>query len=87
MIFTLFFAYKILNEIDTDTDTGDKEFTLFPEICESMNNTSLRDLFNIEAGNSAIASRVIKQTMDAGLIRLYDPKANRKSWKYVPFWA
>lgn len=30
---------------------------------ESMNNTSLRERFNIEEGNSAIASRIIKQTV------------------------
>ncbi|WNV05947.1 hypothetical protein RP726_05905 [Candidatus Methylospira mobilis] len=54
---------------------------------EPMNNTSLRERLNIEEGNSAIASRVIKQTVESGLIRLYDPNANRKAYRYVPFWA
>lgn len=54
---------------------------------EPMNNTSLRERFQIDEGNSAIASRIIKQTIEAGLIRLYDPKANRKAYRYVPFWA
>lgn len=54
---------------------------------EVMNNTSLRDRFKMDTSNSAMASRVIKQTIDAGLIRLYDPKANRKAWRYVPFWV
>jgi len=53
----------------------------------SMNNISLRERLNIEKNNSAMASRVIKQTVDANLIRLYDPKANRKTYRYVPFWA
>ncbi|WP_200875032.1 hypothetical protein [Methylomarinum vadi] len=52
-----------------------------------MNNTSLRERLNIDESNSAIASCVIKQTVEAGLIRLYDPKANRKAYRYVPFWA
>ena len=38
-------------------------------------------------GNSAIVSRIIKQAIEDGLIRLHDPEANRKSWRYVPFWA
>lgn len=54
---------------------------------EPMNNTSLRERFRIDEGNSAMASRIIKQTIDAGLIRLYDPKANRKVYRYVPYWA
>jgi len=54
---------------------------------EPMNNTSLRERLNIEEGNSAMASRVIRQTTDAGFIRLYDSKANRKAYRYVPFWA
>ncbi len=54
---------------------------------EPMNNASLRGRFDIDEGNSAMASRVIKQTVEAGLIRLYDPKANRRTMRYVPFWA
>ena len=74
-------------------DTEDKARACYLHCClkyvnrEPMNNTSLRERFNIDSGNSATASRVIKQTLEAGLIRLYDPKANRKSWKYVPYWA
>lgn len=54
---------------------------------EPMNNASLRERFDIEEGNSAMASRVIKQTVEAGMIRLYDPSANRRVMRYVPFWA
>ncbi len=54
---------------------------------EPMNNTSLRERFQIDEGNSAMASRIIKQTIEAGLIRLYDPNANRKTYRYVPSWA
>jgi ATP-dependent DNA helicase RecG len=52
-----------------------------------MNNTSLRERFRIDEGNSAMASRVIKQAVEAKLIRLYDPNANRKAYRYVPYWA
>lgn len=54
---------------------------------EPMNNASLRERFGIGEGNSAMVSRVIKQTVEAELIRLYDPKANRRVMRYVPFWA
>lgn len=85
----ILFSYKTLNEMDVE----DKTRACYLHCClkyvnrEPMNNTSLRERFSIDSGNSATASRVIKQTVDADLIRLYDPKANRKSWKYVPFWA
>lgn len=54
---------------------------------EPMNNASLRERFSIEKSNSSMVSRVIQQTVDAGLIRLHDPSANRKVYRYVPFWA
>ncbi len=52
-----------------------------------MNNASLRARFGIEEKNSAIVSRVIKQAVDADLIKLYDPSANRRSWRYIPGWV
>lgn len=52
-----------------------------------MTNASLRDRFAIDPRNSAVASRIIRDTVDAGLIRIFDPGANRKYFKYVPWWA
>lgn len=52
-----------------------------------MTNASLRGRFGIEAKNSAIASRIIRDSVEEGLVRLYDPRASRKYAKYVPFWA
>jgi hypothetical protein len=54
---------------------------------DHMTNTSLRERFGIEAHNSAIASRIIKETLEIKLIRPYDESASRKFMKYVPFWA
>jgi predicted HTH transcriptional regulator len=54
---------------------------------DHMTNTSLRERFGIEAHNSAIASRIIKETLETKLIRSYDESASRKFMKYVPFWA
>ena len=52
-----------------------------------MTNTTLRERFGIEAKNSATASRLIKEAVDAGLIKPYEEGAAKKMMQYVPFWA
>jgi predicted HTH transcriptional regulator len=54
---------------------------------EFMTNTSLRERFKVEKQNSATVSRVIKQTVDAGLIKVVDEEVGTKGRKYVPHWA
>jgi ATP-dependent DNA helicase RecG len=54
---------------------------------DHMTNTSLRERFGIESHNSAVASRIIKETLETKLIRPYDESASKKFMKYVPFWA
>jgi predicted HTH transcriptional regulator len=83
------FTYKSFRDMESE----DRIRACYQHCClkyvnrESMNNTSLRERFSIDESNSAIASRVIRQTLEAGLIKLYDPKANRKAYRYVPYWA
>ena len=53
-----------------------------------MTNQSLRERFGIEEQNSAIASRIIRDTLESKLIKEDDPESNsRKYKKYIPFWA
>jgi len=53
-----------------------------------MTNASLRGRFGIEEKNRAQVSRVISETIDAGLVKPYDPQSgSRKHARYVPFWA
>jgi ATP-dependent DNA helicase RecG len=53
-----------------------------------LTNASLRDRFGISPGNAAIASRIISETVDAGLIKPDDPEnRSRKHARYVPYWA
>lgn len=53
-----------------------------------MTNASLRKRLGIEERNYAIASRVIADTIEAGLVKARDPtNASRKHASYVPFWA
>ena len=55
---------------------------------EKMTNQSLRDRFKIEVQNSSIASRIIKETIDEGLVKDDDPNSkSRKYASYIPFWA
>lgn len=50
-----------------------------------MTNSSLRERFGIEERNAAQVSRVIRECLDARLIRTAD--ADRPKGGYVPFWA
>lgn len=52
-----------------------------------MTNATLRERFGIESKNSAAISRVIKEAIEAGLIRPFDEDQGRRNAKYVPFWA
>lgn len=53
-----------------------------------LTNPSLRERFNIAEKNAAQATRIINDTIEAGLIKPADPEnKSRKLMKYLPFWA
>lgn len=53
-----------------------------------MTNESLRERFQIESKNYPQASRIISDSIDAGLIKLSDPTSkSKKNASYVPYWA
>ncbi len=55
---------------------------------ESEDDERNRTRFSIEEKNYAMASRIIADTIEAGLIKPYDPTSTSKKYaKYVPFWA
>jgi predicted HTH transcriptional regulator len=54
---------------------------------QAMTNGSLRQRMGIEEQNYSAASRVIRDTLDARLIRPYGENTSGKGAKYVPFWA
>ncbi len=55
---------------------------------QQMTNASLRKRFSISDENYPIASRVISDTVRAGLIKPADPESkSRKHAKYLPIWA
>ncbi|WP_420456077.1 ATP-binding protein [Rubrivirga sp.] len=55
---------------------------------ERMTNSSLRDRFKISDANYSKASRIIAETVEAGLVKPYDPEnRSNRTKSYVPFWA
>jgi predicted HTH transcriptional regulator len=55
---------------------------------QPVNNQSVRKRFNIAKNNVSFASKIIADTLEAGLIKASDPEnASKKFASYVPFWA
>jgi predicted HTH transcriptional regulator len=52
-----------------------------------MTNTTLRERFGIDEKNSSMVSRIIKDTIEADLIRCHDETAGSRARKYLPKWA
>ncbi|HEX3554421.1 MAG TPA: ATP-binding protein [Thermoanaerobaculia bacterium] len=84
------FAYKRLN----DMSRADRVRACYQHAGlqyvsnRQMTNASLRKRFSIKDENYSIASRIIAETLDAGLIKAHDPEnRSRKHARYVPFWA
>ena len=55
---------------------------------QQMTNASLRARFGISDSNYSMASRIIADTLETGLIKPYDAASkSRRDARYVPFWA
>jgi len=54
---------------------------------EYLTNTSVRERFGIEPQNMALASRLIREAVEAGAIAPDDPDAAPKLKRYLPAWA
>lgn len=55
---------------------------------EQMTNQSFRERMRIEDENAAMVSRIIKDTVNNGFIKGFNPEsASKKHAKYIPFWA
>lgn len=55
---------------------------------EEMTNETLRNRLNIPDKDYPKASRIIRETIEAGLVKPHDPSnRSRKHAKYLPFWA
>jgi predicted HTH transcriptional regulator len=54
---------------------------------QRMTNASLRERLGMDDASAAQASRLIRDAVKAGVIKLFDPEARRKNASYVPIWA
>jgi ATP-dependent DNA helicase RecG len=84
------YSYKSLNNLDKK----EKIRACYQHAClkyvsnEKMTNQSLRERFKIEDHNYSIASRVIRDAIEDGVIKEDDPESkSRKYASYIPSWA
>ena len=54
---------------------------------EVMNNSTLRERFGIAEHNKSAVSVVLKEAVQAGVIKLYDPSVGARGRRYVPYWT
>ena len=86
---TVLFSHRPLGEMDRE----DRVRACYLHAClkyvqrDSLTNTSLRDRFGIEEKNRSMASRLIRDAVEAHAVVPYDPTAAPKLMKYVPWWA
>ena len=85
----ILFAYKTFTQMSRE----DRQRACYLHAClkyvnrDNMTNASLRERFKIEAKNSSIISRLLKDTCDAGLIKLTEDSSGDKNRRYFPYWA
>ena len=81
-----------LHTAKTRMSKEDKTLTCYRLACECVANNKLMnaknvlDRLNIKKENRAIASRAIKDTLDAGLIKISNPDQPTNSRTFIPFW-
>jgi putative transcriptional regulator len=54
---------------------------------QPMTNASVRERFGVANRKAPQVSRFINESIDEGLVVVYDPNVGKKSRRYVPFWA
>lgn len=83
------FAHKSF----ADMDKEEKIRACYMHAClrrvnrEYLSNSSLRERFKMDDKSISTVSRIIRDTVDYGLIRPVDENAAPKSKRYVPYWA
>lgn len=83
-------SYRKLNDLNKEEriSTCYQHASLKYVSNEKMTNQSLRNRLGIEEHNSAIASRIIKETIVSGLIKEDNPESvSRKFKRYIPYWG
>lgn len=78
----------------TEMSKAEKIMACYQHACllyengESLTNQSLRNRLSIGKNNAAVASRIISDTIAAGLIKAQEGQsASTKFWRYVPYYV
>jgi predicted HTH transcriptional regulator len=86
----ILYAYRQLTRMDKE----DRTRACYQHCClqyvsnQTTTNQSVRGRFNISETNYPMASRIILETINAGLIKYSDPgNKSRKHTTYIPYWA
>ena len=86
---TMFFWHESLSKWSKE----DKILTCYLYVCYcyvngiDATNSVLRERFGAEDKNKSMISRIIKETVENGYIRLYDETTAPRYYKYVPYWS
>ena len=64
-----------------------RTFYMKPAFYMLMERNSLRDLFDINDKDKYKASRIIKDALEAKLIKAVDENTAPRYMKYIPFWS
>lgn len=78
----------------SEMDKADRIRACYQHAClryvsgKQMTNATLRERLNIKSANYPMASRIIRDTLEAGLIKPHTQvSGSKKDAKYTPFWA
>lgn len=75
------------------TTKEDRIRTCYMQAClayvqfSSINNADIRRIFGLKEEEKVKASRILKDTVEAGLIKVLDPSTAPRYTKYIPRWA
>lgn len=83
------FSHREFSEITLE----DKLWSCYLHACvkqvngETVTNASLRERFGLDTKSSASISRLIKEAVEKGLLKPFDPTTAPRHMKYIPIWA
>ena len=86
---SVLFAHRPLAKMDK----ADRIRAVYQHAClryvnrEQLTNTSVRERFGIEPASKALASRLIRDALEAGTIRLVNQEVGDRLRAYLPYWA
>jgi len=82
-------SYKDLNDMSKDEKIHATYMHACLKYVEKINisNQTLRNRFGLDDKQNSVASRIIKDSIDAGVIKPVDPETSPRHMKYIPYWA